>query len=300
MSATEKVWVNGQPPQLEDDDLNGFKTENNNLITTSGQVLNISNNNQTTRAVSIYGSGSDFYTGSGPVNAYVLSPKGSKLAPPDYFDGMKVRFIALLTNTGGSTVNVAGLGVKTIKKLDFTDVTAGNIVGGDGNVTELTYDLAGNIFYISTINSGTLLESIPDATKSNKGLVEIADDAEVTAGTSEVLALSPSNLKEHDFAAKIWMNADGAFPGTPAVRKSRGVSSFARDAEGRYTINFTTAFADVDYVAVGSCEHEGAVESDLYLTIQGQLTTSIEVFSVNDNGNSVDSDIINVIIFDGA
>ncbi len=299
MSATEKVWVNGQPPQLEDDDLNGFKTENNNLITTSGQVLNISNNNQTTRAVSIYGSGSDFYTGSGPVNAYVLSPKGSKLAPPAYFDGMKVRFIALLTNTGGSTVNVAGIGVKTIKKSDFTDVTAGNIVGGDGNVTELTYDLAGNIFYISTINSGTLLESIPDATKSNKGLVEIADDAEVTAGTSEVLALSPSNLKEHDFAAKIWMNADGDFPG-PSIRKSRGISSFVRDSAGRYTINFTNAFADANFIATGNCDEVDEPDSKNFVSVRSQSTTFLSVNCLNDAGTFSDANILNIVIFDGA
>ena len=65
MSATGKTWLNGSPPQLEDDDLNGFKLENNNLILSAGIALNTSDNLQTTYAVAHYAAKGDFQSEAG-------------------------------------------------------------------------------------------------------------------------------------------------------------------------------------------------------------------------------------------
>ncbi len=114
MSATTKTWLNNNAPSCEDDDLNGFKEENNNLILGSGQSLNTSDRQQSHKAVADYAASGAFYTDSGIADAYALDPIGSHVSPPAYVDGMSVEFIAGNTNTGASTINVAGLGVKSI------------------------------------------------------------------------------------------------------------------------------------------------------------------------------------------
>lgn len=139
MAATTKIWVNSSPPAVEDVDLNGFKTENNNLIIGSGQGLSIVDNQQTHKAVAHYAAVGDFYGDSGTANTYVLSVSGSQVAPPTYANGMRIRFVAGNSNTGPSTVNVAGLGVK-----NFVDDLTGAALDGNvilaGSKTSAYYD----------------------------------------------------------------------------------------------------------------------------------------------------------------
>ena len=140
MAATEKIWVNDQAPTCEDVDLNGFKSENNNLIVGSGQLLSTADNQQTHKAVAHYAGVGDFYVDSGVANAYILSVTGSQIAPPTYATGMRIRFVAGNTNgTGASTVNVAGLGVKNLVQ-DFGGTpTEGGDIRTDV-ITEAYYD----------------------------------------------------------------------------------------------------------------------------------------------------------------
>lgn len=114
MAATEKVWVNDSPPQFSAGDANGFKNENNTLILTSGSSLNVLDNTQTSKAVSVYSSGSYFYTDSGAPSAYALSPVGSKVTPPEYFEGMHISFVPENSNIGHSTINIGTLGVRNL------------------------------------------------------------------------------------------------------------------------------------------------------------------------------------------
>ncbi len=130
MAATTKIWSNGLAPTCEDVDLNGFKDENNNLIVGSGQALNTGDNQQTHKAVAHYAATGDFYVDSGAADAYVLSVTGVQVAPPTYATGMRIRFEAGNSNTGASTVNVAGLGVKAIKDSAGDALTANSLQAG--------------------------------------------------------------------------------------------------------------------------------------------------------------------------
>lgn len=138
MSATTKTWLNGNPPQLDDTDLNGFKNENNNLIESAGLTLNDGNNDQTTQAISIYSLGAQYLEDSGIANSYVLSPPDNKLLPPNYFTGMTVLFIPANSNTGVSSVNIGGIGIKSIVETDGGPLQSGDIVAG--TVIQITYD----------------------------------------------------------------------------------------------------------------------------------------------------------------
>lgn len=147
MASTVKTFSNNNPPSCEDEDLNGFKLENNNLIVGSGQSLSTADNQQTHKAVSAYAASGDFYTDSGIANAYVLSTVGAKVPPPEYADGMRTRFDVANPNAGGaSTINVAGLGVKPLTDSSGNAPDAGRITGR----VEAVYNLGADRFEIGT------------------------------------------------------------------------------------------------------------------------------------------------------
>lgn len=118
MASTIKVWVNNQTPPCEDKDLNGFKDENNNLILGSGQTLDVLDRQQTNKAVSRYVAGGDYYLDNGTSNEYELEVSGEHAAPDALFAGLRVRFFLASQQTGPSTVDVVGLGIQNIRRID--------------------------------------------------------------------------------------------------------------------------------------------------------------------------------------
>lgn len=118
---------------------NNLATELKNSVTTSGISLSSGDSNQLGKTMANYGAASDFYTDTGTANTYVLSPSTTMKSATEYFDGMRVRFIASNTNTGTSTVNVNALGVKTIYKLNPAVVLDGGDME-DGSIITVEYD----------------------------------------------------------------------------------------------------------------------------------------------------------------
>lgn len=140
-------------------ELNDIKNEEQNFITSAGIALTSADVTQIAKSVAVYAAGSDFYTDSGAANTYVLTAVGSKHTPPAYFVGMRVRFQPDNANTGASTVNVAGLGVKTIRRLNAA-CAANDIV--TSRFIELVYD--GTYFQIADVGDlGAVLDQSPDA-----------------------------------------------------------------------------------------------------------------------------------------
>lgn len=130
------------------DEYNNVVNPLKNLITSSGQTIDTSNT-QVVKAVADYAAVGTFYADSGTANSYVLSTIGSRLAPNAYSVGMEIRFRATNANTGASTVNVGGLGVKNIKQADgSTDLTAADI--STDFDTRARYD--GTVFRLSNVS----------------------------------------------------------------------------------------------------------------------------------------------------
>ncbi|MGE8454422.1 MAG: hypothetical protein ACN6OP_28195, partial [Pseudomonadales bacterium] len=71
-------------------------------------------------------------------DAYILVPKINTNAPTAYLDGVQLGFITTHPNTGASTANFAGLGVKNMKFPGGIDPSAGELFGR----VYLIYDLA--------------------------------------------------------------------------------------------------------------------------------------------------------------
>lgn len=208
MSATTKTFLNNNAPQCEDVDLNGFKAENNSLITGSGQVLDTGDSQQTHKAVAVFAAGGDFYTDTGAVNASVLSPVGAKTVPPGVFQGMRIRFVPAATNTGVSTVTNSTWGTETIIAADGTPLVGGELVVGQeveasydgsdfklirasgGNQTKLTLSSTAEVDLVNTdvpLNVGAAAPNSQQHVEFSKTSIQSKSDAT----TASALAINP-------------------------------------------------------------------------------------------------------------
>ena len=105
---------------------NEVPSEIQNVIEALGQTLSSGDLNQLGKGIAGYVANANFYTDTGIADAYVLTKIGSKQAATAYTNGFQASFLAGNTNTGASTVNIAGLGIKNIKTS-----SGGNPVAGD-------------------------------------------------------------------------------------------------------------------------------------------------------------------------
>lgn len=87
-------------------------------------------------------------------------------------------------------------------------------------------------------------------------------------------------------SAKAWVQWNGS---TAAIRKAYNVSSITKVTTGEYTVTFTNAMPDADYVSVGSCSSDSApTQSAMVMDFSGNTnsvfaptTTAIRVFTSN-------------------
>lgn len=135
-----------------------------NFVISSGQTPSTSNLEQLGIGSARYSSGGQFFTDSGTANAYVLSPVSPFKSPVSsgagegYFNGMIISFRAGNANSGASTVNVNGAGVKNLKKADGTDVATGDIL----TTSDVTFRYNGTNF--------VKVENVNQATATNRGI----------------------------------------------------------------------------------------------------------------------------------
>ena len=105
---------------------------------------------------------------------------------------------------------------------------------------------------ITGINAGGL----PD------GIIQEADLATASVTADKIASNSVTTAKlgsaEASGLAKAWVNFNGT--GTVAIRASYNVSSITDNGTGDYTVNFTTALADTNFVSV--CHGAGGTPSN--------------------------------------
>lgn len=119
-------------------------------VTDPGIPVNASNMNHIEQGIADAHSNLLMYgTDTGSANTYAVTVNP---APTSYVAGMAVTFLATNANTGASTINVNGLGTKTIKKNISSDLASGDIKAGQ--VIMLIYD-------------GTNFQFASSATQSN-------------------------------------------------------------------------------------------------------------------------------------
>jgi hypothetical protein len=173
--------------------------EINNLITSSGQSLDVNLTDQVAKAIANYVNSGNFYTENGVANAYTLIASGNFKAPTAYINGMVVRFITTNANTTTTpTINVAGLGNKNIKKADGNSVIAGDITG----YVELRYN--GTDFLLSPLSSAL------NITATNKGLTYLDNPITIANNSTDAnndIDFSAGNFQFSDLSSNAVLSA---------------------------------------------------------------------------------------------
>ncbi len=253
------------------------------------------------------------------VNAQIcasVTPSGFTLT-----NGYTLTFIAGATNTNATTMNANATGVVDIYKNSGGGpiaLTGGEIVSG--NTVSITYSSTISKYVIT--NSGGLLASnnlsdvqsaatartnlsVPPTTltltaaglatgggdlSANRTItVTAAVKSDQITATSTSLAVVPGVQQYHPSAGKAWVNFNGT---TGAIRSSYNVASVTRNAPGDYTVNFTTAFADVNYAVSGQSGRQSSGDglNDVSLSSYNFATGTCRVQFINGgNGGLYDN-----------
>lgn len=133
---------------------------------------------------------------TGAANAYVFTPIE---AIASYDQGAWFSFIAAHTNTGASTANNSALGVRAIKRLDGSDLNAGDILGGqivelrdDGTHYQLMSPAGSNV--AAAAASATAAASSASAASTSAGnAATSATNASASASAASTSATNAAN-----------------------------------------------------------------------------------------------------------
>ena len=175
-----------------------------NLVISSGQTPSTSNLEQLGIGSARYSSGGQFFTDSGTANAYVLTPVSPFKSPVSsgagegYFNGMIIRFRAGNANSGASTVNVNGAGVKNLKKADGTDVVTGDIL----TTRDVVFRYDGTNFI--------KVENVNPATNTIQGISYLPQKITIANNTTDAnndIDFSGGNFVFSDFSGQAYVPA---------------------------------------------------------------------------------------------
>lgn len=111
-------------------------------------------------------------------------------------------------------------------------------------------------------------------------------------------ALSTASGSAPSYSARAWVNFNGT--GTVAIRASGNVSSITDNGTGDYTVNFTTAMPDANYVLSGATGNNTAPGTGIQIEQSTtQVAASCRLFIVRQYSPYTASDalLINVAIF---
>lgn len=116
-----------------------------------------------------------------------------------------------------------------------------------------TTQLSTTAFAMTAASNAVAAVAVPSASETVAGKVELATAAEASLGLDTVRSITPSTMKAGlnaggsapIYACRAWVNFNGT--GTVSIRSSGNVSSITDNANGDYTVNFTTAMPDSNY-----------------------------------------------------
>lgn len=104
------------------------------------------------------------------------------------------------------------------------------------------------------------------------------------------------------YLAKAWVNFNGI--GTVAIRASGNVSSITDNGTGDYTVNFTTAMPDTNYVIVGFARRDNDVAGVFSVitafSTDTKTTTACKIrsyFQLSGSTSPFDCPEVDVVIF---
>lgn len=151
-------------------------------------------------------------------------------------------------------------------------------VGAVGEVTVDTTKKALVVHDGATLGGIAVPTFANTATETALGVAKIATTAIAQEGTNDTDFITSKKLRDALNAAgsapvhacRAWVNFNGT--GTPSIRASGNVSSITDNGVGDYTINFTTAMPDANYVVTEThSQHPGQHAASLTILSTGSV-----------------------------
>lgn len=171
---TQSIAVDGQTVPTADLPMASLKHTN---------VGNATLRNQYAAAGQVQDSSMQILTSVSGSNAIVASLASPPLAA--YATGQSFRFIAVASNTGAVTININGIGVKSVTKYGTVPLCAGDILSG--SVVELVYD--GTQFQATSIYKGSMY-----GIQGAQGVLGSPTTSQATFSASALNVFSPTLL----------------------------------------------------------------------------------------------------------
>jgi hypothetical protein len=221
---------------------------------------------------------------TGAVDAYVISVDWDTVdtgTTSILLAGSVYSFLPANTNTiGAPTLNVNGLGVKTIKRPDGSSLKPGDIIVN--KIAIVKFD--GTDFILLT---ALIIPHTHDSTSEGGPILGQLLATDVTLSGS---AGSPpdANTLVKENIVKGWINMTGT--GVIVINDSYNVSGIVDLGVGNYTIAWDTDFANINYVVAGIVDNAHNISIDDPLTVG-----ALSIFTRDLVGTLVDKALITII-----
>lgn len=225
---------------------------------------------------------------TGSADAYAIAPSPAISA---YVAYQVFRFVAANDNTGASTLNVNGLGVKSIKKPDGSALEAGNIQAG--GTYQVTYDGTNFVLQTGAIDSKDMLHLGGGAAET---VSDYIDRHEGFSGWAALLAHIDANgiqngktyrLRYHTNVGEgggFFRGVTGAAAATYSTDGGTILIPTAGDGSAALIREYTGALYPSMFGAVG----DGLMLTDATITATDQtLTSASNPFTAADVGKSI-------------
>lgn len=166
-----------------------------------------------------------------------------------------------------------------------TDASANAVtVDGDGSETidgDTTLALEGENDSIMIVSNGSNWftvsrepqVTIPDASTTTKGIIEIATNAEVATGTDTDRAVVPSAMRSHNGVFKAWVVYNGS---SNTVLDSYNVSGVSRSSTGTYVATLSSAAPDTNFGISLCAGGIGSSSPNFQVTARTTSTVTVE------------------------
>lgn len=235
--------------------------------------------------VELYQNDSDVAAVVNQLTDTAISLSGQKT----FNDGIKTDTIAEKTAAAGVTVDGVLLkdGMAKVSGLP----TVNDQIGVDSNLLKVRLN--------GTVQTVFTTGNYPQAGDTQEGLIETATQAEMEAGTSTTVAVTPGRQHFHPSAAKAWINFDGT--GTIAIRSSYNFLTITDLGTGDYRPNFTNSLSAVTYPVIPhSTLDQGSASGSSRVSppqVYDKLVGSFKIFCCNQSGTAQDHNLVTAVVY---
>jgi len=137
------------------------------------------------------------------------------------------------------------------------------------------------------------------SSSSNNVVLDSGGNATFAANTSvagNLLFNSGFGSATIAYGCRAWVNFNGT--GTVAIRASGNVSSITDNGTGNYTINFTTAMSDANYMIAGTITRSGFPQTGTIGPRDGGTFTAsaLQISTCDDGGIAIDPPYVGAAI----